>query len=438
MCPFDEESFAGGDCAKVQLPPATADRLKAWCWNEAYGCTFVGTLQAVLAHYEQECTFHSVTCPRCNGPVLQRELPSHYRAGCRGKGTASATGVPTSPQGGVFGTEDIGSSSEDFKAPTRNSFQDLLPAIQSKMNEVLQEARSIYTQVEAMSKYSTQSEERLRKYIQDNWLTISQKKIQSRKFELAAQLSSLAEGKTSTTRKEDTTNDNKMPWGWEVRHILRKLEMIATESHAYLELLHARANQQLKSPFVEYSFIVPDDLETGGVMSPLVDTWERDKEGYVVSITNIDQIAKSGMTVPLFTGWYCRDSYLQVSACGWSHCSDFLTLYLRWGTTKQGSCSTSPKADVCVKHPDYSNENFHMKETEKSSSCDWDVRADFFGFHQSFDLNLLVLKDEGFVRDGKVTLAVSFKFNKCGSSFEGDSANTNYQEQVAVSAAARP
>ncbi|XP_077547835.1 TNF receptor-associated factor 6-A-like [Haemaphysalis longicornis] len=161
VCPLDGESFAEGDCSKLQFPPATADRLKACCWNEPHGCSFVGTLQAVLTHYEQECTLHSVTCPRCDGPVLQRDLPSHYRAGCRRKGTASAAGAPTLRQGGAVRAEDIRSIRIDYKASTGNPYEDLLPALESKMNEVLEEARKICAQMEAVTGAYGESERRV-------------------------------------------------------------------------------------------------------------------------------------------------------------------------------------------------------------------------------------------------------------------------------------
>ncbi|XP_077519814.1 uncharacterized protein LOC144129538 [Amblyomma americanum] len=49
-------------------------RACAHCWNEAHGCEFVGTMDIMLRHYETECQFHTVECPRCGDAVLHNNL----------------------------------------------------------------------------------------------------------------------------------------------------------------------------------------------------------------------------------------------------------------------------------------------------------------------------------------------------------------------------
>ncbi|KAH9363671.1 hypothetical protein HPB48_008012 [Haemaphysalis longicornis] len=187
VCPFDQESFATGVCQKAHLQPATVDRLKACCWNEPRGCTFVGTLQAVLTHYDQECTFHAATCPRCNNDVLQHDLPSHYSAGCRGDSIAPAHGEPTFSRGLTVSADDIRTCLDELKALIRDPYQDRLPALQSKMNEILEEARNIDTQVEAIARICRESEHRLTQTLGELLTTLG-RKIESQDALIAAHL----------------------------------------------------------------------------------------------------------------------------------------------------------------------------------------------------------------------------------------------------------
>lgn len=66
----------------VDVPAREVENLKAHCWNEDRGCNFVGNLQAVLQHFEEQCGFHEVACPRCGDSVLNGDLPPRYEPGC--------------------------------------------------------------------------------------------------------------------------------------------------------------------------------------------------------------------------------------------------------------------------------------------------------------------------------------------------------------------
>lgn len=52
------------------------------CWNTGNGCDFTGSVSSTENHYQKECLFHCVTCPRCRDSVLQRNIVKHYSAGC--------------------------------------------------------------------------------------------------------------------------------------------------------------------------------------------------------------------------------------------------------------------------------------------------------------------------------------------------------------------
>ncbi|XP_077546764.1 uncharacterized protein LOC144159261 [Haemaphysalis longicornis] len=460
VCPFDEEPFAVGDCQRFLLPPATADKLKACCWNEAQGCTFVGTLQEVLTHYEQECTFHAATCPRCNCAVLHQDLPRHYRAGCHGVEIAAAAGERILNQGVVVSVQDIGSYVDRLEALVRDPYQDRLLALQSKVNEVLEEARNINTRVEAIIRYRSEDNLRLAEVTRDLWNTLSQElRLQehsrtvqisewvnsngmridaiastlsdsenrlSRLFEevtrqlsgsfsqtlwsqhreLSALLNKISKMDSGHHRKAEATSAGEMPWKMEKRHILRKLELMATDAHAYLELLRRNSGYRMEVPIVEYFPLFPDSLAGTKVVPPLTGKLESEEERYIVYISHIDAVVKSEMFIGLFTQWYRRDKYLQMAAYGWSNAlAQGLTICLKWGSTLRGSCSPSPQAHVFLRHPDpHKKQILHLTKVLTVGR-----RAELFGFQEKFVVKLSELQHLGLLRDGIMALDVSFK-----------------------------
>ncbi|XP_077546619.1 uncharacterized protein LOC144159168 isoform X2 [Haemaphysalis longicornis] len=532
VCPFDAEPFTAEECPRFHLQAAASNKLRACCWNETHGCTFAGTLHAVLTHYEEECTFHAVTCQRCSGTVLQQELPRDYRADCHGSVIGSATGDATILQGAVLGTDDIGSSIDAFKALLSNFYEDRLPAIQSTINELLETARSTDSAIGAIRVSCEESEQRitqatrqpsatfatqlqsqqcalsaslkenfpineiseevmnhgrridemtralsdskpslsdqiaqatrelsatlgrelqyqqatmasdLKKHLDMNETSeqvksqcmridaiakklhdlelrsshqlaeaveeLSKtfaKKLESQRRQLCTHLKQMSELETSSPAAAGTTSTSEMPWRLEKRHILRKLELVATDSHAYLELLRTIADQKLQRPVVEYRPVLPDSLAGTKIMPPLMGNGENE-EGYTVSITNVYDVVKSDQFIFLLNRWYRRDRYLQVATYGWScYVEQTLTVCVKWGTTTQGLCSASQEARVWVKHPDYpKKENLHVRKLGSVGS-----RAALLGFQENFALNLLELERSGLVRDAKLTLIVLLK-----------------------------
>ncbi|XP_075525167.1 TNF receptor-associated factor 5-like isoform X3 [Dermacentor variabilis] len=117
VCPLDREPFCEDECQKQQLPERKKQNLKAYCWNQEHGCEYVGTLQDILAHCEDECAFHAVSCPRCRENILHADLPAHYMAGCGGgDGESSTETQESSEQDGEFNSREEGFSLEDLKA----------------------------------------------------------------------------------------------------------------------------------------------------------------------------------------------------------------------------------------------------------------------------------------------------------------------------------
>nr|XP_050030135.2 TNF receptor-associated factor 3-like [Dermacentor andersoni] len=63
-CPLDREPFEEEECVGYEFPTRKANAVMAYCWNEAHGCEYTGTMERMLEHYENECTFHTVECLR--------------------------------------------------------------------------------------------------------------------------------------------------------------------------------------------------------------------------------------------------------------------------------------------------------------------------------------------------------------------------------------
>ncbi|KAH7974518.1 hypothetical protein HPB49_016381 [Dermacentor silvarum] len=112
-------------------------KAKVRCWNARYGCDFSGPLRGLLDHFEQDCSFHAVTCPRCQNMQLRSKLAAHYRGGC----VAPPTTTSRRSHQLVSGSASGGGRGAMPPAP----IQDTLAAFESKMNELLEHTRALGT-----------------------------------------------------------------------------------------------------------------------------------------------------------------------------------------------------------------------------------------------------------------------------------------------------
>ncbi|XP_077517177.1 uncharacterized protein LOC144128005 isoform X2 [Amblyomma americanum] len=116
VCPLDGDAFADDECGWTPLSERKAKDLKAHCWNEDRGCNFVGNLQAVLQHFEEQCGFHEVACPRCGDSVLNGDLPPRYEPGCSHE-KSLATPDTDSRQGSAAGLSDVSAELREINMP---------------------------------------------------------------------------------------------------------------------------------------------------------------------------------------------------------------------------------------------------------------------------------------------------------------------------------
>ncbi|KAL1433745.1 hypothetical protein MTO96_012277 [Rhipicephalus appendiculatus] len=141
-CPLDQEQFEEGECGSYDFPTRKANALQVYCWNEAHGCEFQGSMEDMLQHFEKECTFHSVECLRCGEGVLHRDLTMHYVAGCS-TSVSSALTENTSPESRALTLQDVKNALEEVKTLLREpNDHHVLPVMQSQMNELKEQVRS--------------------------------------------------------------------------------------------------------------------------------------------------------------------------------------------------------------------------------------------------------------------------------------------------------
>ncbi|KAL3249079.1 hypothetical protein MRX96_056182 [Rhipicephalus microplus] len=142
-CPLDREPFKEAECSTCDLPVRAVNALKVHCWNEGHGCKFEGAMEVMLRHYENECTFHTVECFRCDEQVLHNELPAHYSAGCSAA-VSLACPKNTSSDSQAFTIRDVMGVLVEMKTLLRGANQEpLLPAMQSQVNELTERIRNL-------------------------------------------------------------------------------------------------------------------------------------------------------------------------------------------------------------------------------------------------------------------------------------------------------
>ncbi|XP_075525303.1 uncharacterized protein LOC142557387 isoform X2 [Dermacentor variabilis] len=215
QCPLDQVQFEEAEGVGYEFPTRIASTLKVYCWNEEHGCEFTGTVDRVLEHYENECTFHTVECLRCGEGVQHRDLPTHYAAGCSARVSAAIT---ESSEHTAATLADVNDALEDVKAMLGCLNHDqVLPVIQSQLNELTEQVRRQETKFAGITREIGASELNLKGDIAQVAATIS--------WTVSRQLRSLQnlEGEASTSPSLSLRS--------EMALILRKLERLVNVEH---------------------------------------------------------------------------------------------------------------------------------------------------------------------------------------------------------------
>lgn len=113
---------------------------EAHCWNVPWGCEFVGDMEAVLRHYEEECTFHALECPHCRTAVRPTNLLTHCTAVGADSASPERTSEPSLVRHVGQTARGINVPLEELVALMRGAGRDELAIIQTLLNELLERA----------------------------------------------------------------------------------------------------------------------------------------------------------------------------------------------------------------------------------------------------------------------------------------------------------
>ncbi|XP_077495219.1 uncharacterized protein LOC144106315 [Amblyomma americanum] len=234
VCPLDQEPYEQEECHRIPIPARKANSLKAHCWNEQQGCEFVGTMEAVLRHYEQDCTFQAVQCPRCGDSVLHKYLATHYMAGCVNNRDRSRAEEPPM-RGDVFTIHDVNAALEELKVLLRDPHHDQLLAIQSQFNELIEHSRKQRAQVkDSLTRELEKGEVNIKHQVADIASNFSSQLAQE-----LQPVTSLLQPTSAAPNLGEGGNTSTIPWSMEKKFIHQKLLLLANASfHAMEELRH--------------------------------------------------------------------------------------------------------------------------------------------------------------------------------------------------------
>lgn len=213
-CPLDGQRFNEEECRSSRVPTSSVNTWKVHCWNEAHGCKFTGPLLEMQLHYDYRCDFHFVECLRCGDRVLDRNLPTHCLSGC-GAGVSEARKERPSSGHTSLTLQDVSVTLEQLKKLMSNASHDnLLPTIQSKLNELTEYARK-----------------------QDDWLTEIARNVKASKQSfkaLPALLQEIAEVAKTTSSSTST----------EIRYLREEVQKAIISKSSTKELReHARKQE---------------------------------------------------------------------------------------------------------------------------------------------------------------------------------------------------
>lgn len=467
-CPLEGESFAQDECQNVRLPVRKAHNLKAHCWNYTHGCPYVGRLPNVLRHYEQYCSYHHVSCLGCGESVHQRDLPRHYKAGCRAPPPAKAT-KPA----------EHGDAAEPV---AKDPLGGQLAALQSQMSELMLTAQCLGVQLQDVSCALRETELKVRDDLATSLEEISipgkgdecdEQKVSSpapteAEEETASEAGTPAEpGGRGMTLKGNTSRDTRtlgetaggigtlpetdapgdigkscdtktaggtetrggtgalsktpqkvgaleaavasaafMPWHLEKKHILRKLEVLASDTLRYLEDLRSGiprpASSVARCELIPLGFNATIDDKVW----PIPNKWPMAPQAYRFSFRGTDQLFKPGQfdlnLIAAGTRWHRRDVYFTV-VLGTLASTDTLEVLIKWDDTVGGGVSPPEVSPVTLLHPCASQNRPLGKECMSPLQC-----AALPGGWMRFSAPLPELKSgSDFFQDGVLNLEVA-------------------------------
>nr|XP_054924697.1 TNF receptor-associated factor 3-like [Dermacentor andersoni] len=404
QCPLDQVQIEEAECFGYEFPTRIANTLKVYCWNEAHGCEYTGTMDRMLEHYQNECTFHTVECLRCGEGVQHRDLPTHYAAGCSA-GVSSGITECRSSERTALSLEDVNAVLKELKARLGDANHDrLLPEIQSHFNE-LKEVRSQQTMFAGIPREIGASERNLKAEMDQITAKIS--------ATMSHQPTSL-----QNPEEEDSTSTS-LSLRSEMALILRKLERLAP-----LENLRQNSLKPESRRVIAHCSILEVDCRHLYSALSTTDAWIKRIGAltYDLTLENSEKIIKYRGPLKKFaeiTVWHMRDTYFTVAVWKWSGFgAPRLSLEIEFNGTLVDSRCVPPFWQVSV----WDNAMLkHRLLTSSTMSC-YCVRYDksLLHFHLEFRIAIPSLQNCSFMRDGKILFRICLSDGEMDRSVKGE------------------
>ncbi|XP_037554615.1 uncharacterized protein LOC119431215 isoform X4 [Dermacentor silvarum] len=400
QCPLDQVQFEEPECFGYDFPIRTANSLKVYCWNEEHGCEFTGTMEALLRHYEMECTFHTVECLRCGERVLHQDLPMHHVTACSGDASSAVTeNSPSEPA--ALTLQDLSSAQEDLKALLKDLFHDnLLPAVQSQMNELTEHARSQEARLARITSELRASEHKLKVEMVD------------------IERSIISEVSRLRNSAPETSASSSLPSRSEKALMLRKLEHVANLSLSALGHLRQYAPHQGRSPVIAYCHSVlasgNEDLRLTSALSTSLWLSEALKNmRYVLTIENAEQIFKceeKKRTFAELTLFHTRDTYFTIAVTNRTYNgSSCLALEIQFNGLLEESRFVPLNLNLNVQVlAANATEGRYMHSFVRRCFCASNLDS-LKHIHRVFWMASDPLVNDGYLRDGKMTFDIELE-----------------------------
>lgn len=397
-CPLDQEPFDDAECSCHDFPARRANVLRVYCWNEPDGCQFEGSVEDMLCHYENDCTFHVIECLRCGEGVLHRDLSGHRMTGCTG-GVSSASAETASSVPTAVTLQEVTSALDDLKALIMLTNHDqLLPAIQSQMNELTEQVRSQENKFAAITREVGASVEA---EIASK-LAVSEQNLKTKMLSITDRISSrIAQLESLQNRSEEASASSSA----ESMFILRKLEHFASRSFSTVEEMRRicskrDANCVVTSCELQGSMFcssiprMPSTLRKWGEM--------HFTEKYIVTLENCDSLLlnEGRMHLAQIRVLHTRDAYFSVEVY---NIGGFPLVEIEFFGMFWGRLCPEPSFLIGV----YEWERGHAKPLPSSQSpcCD-NMEGSWLHYHGKFGPHVSKSKRKDFLRDGKMKLEI--------------------------------
>ncbi|KAH9362434.1 hypothetical protein HPB48_020156 [Haemaphysalis longicornis] len=79
ICPLDLAVCPEDDVLWMRFPAENLIGKQVKCWNVVNGCNVTTAVSNIARHFQKDCEYHVINCPKCSRKVLSGDLYHHLR-----------------------------------------------------------------------------------------------------------------------------------------------------------------------------------------------------------------------------------------------------------------------------------------------------------------------------------------------------------------------